>query len=99
MEAFLEYQAKEYCTHATLAKHLHNEVSFQRDIQKHRTIPKKYLPRSFPTVPNNKDSVLTARFKKKYNEIFFEHLEEVIATNTITMELEEARLRSITQHT
>ena len=52
--------------------------------------PRSYLPRSFPNVPNNKDAVLTA--KQKYNDIFFEHLEEVTLSPWNWK-------RSITQHT
>ena len=97
-QAFLDSQSKKYRTHLTIISRLTTTIRLQRNIQKYKTIPKQYMPPSFPSTPADKESTLRKSFQQKYNDIF-DHLTEVITFNTISLELEESRLKNIISHT
>ena len=95
----LEEQSTEYQKHLTKLTRINTVLRFQHNIRNYKTIPKQYLPPSFPDIPGDDKSKLTSDFQTKYNNIFFAHLDEVIAYNTITQELEQTRLKHIILYT
>ena len=73
-------------------------LQLQNNIRAFRTIPKQYLPQHNLQLVQPSPS-LTGEFHAKYTELFFEHLSQVITSNSITLEMEEARLRQIVSYT
>ncbi len=65
-----------------------------QNLKTYRTIPKRYLPASTPQLITE-SSNLDKEFRQQYENLFFQHLDKVIINNTITLELEKARLQHI----
>ena len=93
-QTLLQENSRQFQQHATLRNKLSRTINYQRDIKHFRTIPKQYLPQSFPDIPVT-HSTLTTTFLNKYQDLFLQHLDDVISYNSINLELEEARLRDI----
>ena len=62
------------------------------------TIPRKYKPPTVMTAiqPN---STFTADFEQKYEQLFFDHLDKIITSDSITLELTNAAIQSILAQT
>ena len=63
-------------------------------MKKHKIIPRRFKPPNVPTTvkPN---TALTDDFNRKYEQLFFDHLDEIIKADTITLELTNSRKDSI----
>ena len=88
---FLNNLSTEYQLHLTKVKELTATVEHQLIIQSYKTIPKEYLPLTLKT--NNPS--LTNEFNSSYKHLFFQHLEKVITSNQIKVELHKATLTNI----
>ena len=93
-QTLLQENSCQFQQHATLRYKLSRTINYERNIKHFRTIPKQYLPQSFPDIPVT-HSTLTTTFLNKYQDLFLQHLNDVISYNSINLELEEARLRDI----
>ena len=97
-EEMLRHNTAEYKQHLTTKNRLSRALKFQENIRAFQTIPKRYYPSTTPEIicPNTE---LGQKFEAEYRKLFFHHLEEVIMHNTISLELEQARLKEIVQRT
>lgn len=74
-------------------KTLEKTLVFQKRIQKYHTIPKKFLPRHLSIAqPNNGN--LQRSFDEQYKKLFFNHLNETIKINNLSLELKKTKLAS-----
>lgn len=80
---FLQTQSLEYQRHASHATELRATLEQQLNMEMYKTIPREYQPKQLKV---NKTS-LTEEFTKKYNQLFFKHLEKVITSNQIELQL------------
>ncbi len=71
---------------------LQKEITYQTNIRKYNTIPLKFLPRHYPTTPDNS---LTNKFKQELKDIFWKHLDKTIRSNIVTLEIKKARLQDL----
>lgn len=62
------------------------------------TIPRKYKPQVVMTTVRS-NSTLTTDFEQKYERLFFEHLDKIITSDNITLELTNATIQSILAQT
>ena len=99
VQALLKKQLEEYRQHLNRVNQLQSATSLQQNIKRYRTIPKRFLPSAYLSYPHSGGAALSQAFKQKYNDLFFEYLSEVITQNTVVLELEIGRLRSIIQKT
>ena len=60
-------------------------------------IPRVYRPKMMTTTQPN--STLTDEFKRKYERLFFDHLDKVITSDNITLELTNAAIQNILEQT
>lgn len=98
IEEFLQQQSQLYQHHLSMKSKTDKVLQHQHEIRLNKTIPKQYLPqKSLQLVLSN--TTITSNYQQKYQELFFQHLDEVITNNTITLELEEAQMRQILSHT
>lgn len=97
MKAFLDQQSALYQQHRATRDKARKVLQLQNNIRAYKTISKQYLPQSNLLLVHPAPS-LSGEFRAKYNELFFEHLSHVISNNTITLEMEEARMRQIVSH-
>lgn len=58
----------------------------------HKTIPKAYRPQVLTPINRNKSIV---DFNKDFEKLFFQHLERVQTSNSITLEIEKGHLANI----
>ena len=65
---------------------LQKEITYQTNIRKHQTIPLKFLPRHYPTTPDNS---MTNKFKQELKGIFWKHLDDTIRSNIVTLEIKK----------
>ena len=92
MEVFITNQIAEYQRHAIKKiKETKRTLQYQRLIQSQKTIPRDYEPKPLQT----SNRLLMENFKHNYNRLFFQHLERVIESNTISQELHTASSKSI----
>ena len=80
--------------HLARIKQLKKTLAFQNDILVFRQIPRRYRPSAMLETPTETQSPLTREFRLEFERIFFDHLSKVITFNTISLELEQARLRN-----
>lgn len=73
---------------------LKKTLAFQNDILVFRQIPKRYRPSATLEIPTESQSPLTTEFLHEFERIFFDHLSKVITFNTISLELEMAKVRN-----
>ena len=98
IEEIIQHNSAEYQRHRTTRNRLVKTLQFQRNIHTFQTIPKHYCPPATLelTVPNPNPS---QKFEAEYHRLFFKHLNEVITHNTISLELENARLKEVVNKT
>ena len=92
-EETLKKYSSEYQQHLTIRNKSAKILQHQRNILHFKTIPKRYLPATPEIVTAN--SILSNDFQTEYQELFFQHLNKIISHNTITLELENARLNKL----
>ena len=74
---------------------LENVLQLQLKMQVHHTIPKQFKPAcQLQILHPNKNSIQTT-FSEDFENIFFPYLNKAIATNTITMEIQKAKLHDV----
>ena len=97
-EEMLRLNTAEYQQHQSTKNRLSKALKFQENIQTFQTIPKRFYPSTTPEIicPSKE---LAEKFEAEYRKLFSRHLEEVITHNTISLELENARLKEIVQRT
>ena len=98
LETVLQEQSHRYQHHLAIRNKAKKALQYQHNIRAFKTIPKHFLPQRFlqlvqPTTP------LTSDFQKRFDDLFFQHLNDVITSNTITLELAEAQLKDTIQYT
>ena len=97
-EEFLQQQTAQYQHPTANKKKVTQLLEHQQNIKTYKTIPKHYFPPSIPkTLTDN--PALTREFQEQYEQLFFQHLDKTILSNTITLELENAKLKKILSHT
>ena len=87
-ESVLDDMSKEYQIHKVQIQKS-NMSSRRHDAM----ILKLYRPR-VPTTVNPNESLI-ADFNKKYEDLFFKHLERVITNNNITLQIHKARVNNV----
>lgn len=98
IEEFLRQQSQLYQHHLNVRNKANKVLQHQHEIRLNKTIPKQYLPqKSLQLIVSN--TTMTSEYQQKYQHLFFQHLDEVITNNTITLELEAAQMRQILTHT
>ncbi len=93
LEAFVANQSKLYKQHLSTITALEKALEHQSLIATYHTIPKQYRPRPLQAAAPH-----TAELNKAFNEryeAFFDHLRQVVTTNTIALELNRARLANV----
>ena len=98
LEEYIREQTQQYQRHIISRNKAKKVLQYQNNIRTFKTIPKQFLPQKSlqllqPTTP------IVSDFHEKYQGLFFEHLNNVISSNTITLELDETLLRQIVLHT
>ena len=91
-------QSQLYKKHKATCDKARQVIQYHKNIQAFKTIPKQYLPSKNLQIVQP-TTTLIREFQTKYEELFFDHLNHVITSNTITLELEEAKLRQIVLYT
>ena len=98
IEEILKRNSSEYQHHLTTKNRITKALQHQNNIRAFQTIPKRYLPpTTLEVVTPNPD--LTKEFQTEYQQLFFRHLNKIIIHNTITLELENARLKELISRT
>ena len=92
-ERVLRLMSEEYQSHLTQIKKLENAIEQQQKMMMHKTIPKAYRPQVLTTVNRNRSIV--EDFNKNFEKLFFQHLERVQTSNTISLEIEKGHLTSV----
>ena len=97
VETFLQQQTMEYQHHLSNKDKVTKMLQYQHNIQTYRSVPKHYFPLNTPETRTD-EPTLTKELQDKYKQLFFRHLDKIIIHNTITLELETARLEAIVAH-
>ena len=96
--SFWEEHSNQYQQHINKVKKLRSTLNFQHNIKNYKTNPKNYFPATFLETPCDNHSSLTTVFQHAYDDIFYKHLNEVLASNTIALELEQSRAKNVITH-
>lgn len=64
----------------------------------YRTIPRKFKPPNIPTT-TNPETPLTDDFNRKYEELFFDHIDKILTSDNLTLELTKLRIDNILAQT
>lgn len=99
MEEKIQKQVTEHNHLNKSINNLLNTLRFQRRIQSAHTIPKKFKPITELKITQPNDNSLQEAFHANFRNIFFQHLDKVILSNEIALEIKKARLESIIQST
>ena len=96
LTTLLGEQTRLYQHHLSIRNKSQKTLQYQNNIRIFKIIPKQFLPqKSLQLIPPT--TSLTTCFRKSFEDLFFKHLDKVITSNTITLELAESQLRNITQ--
>ncbi len=77
---------------------LKRALTHQKQLQSTRTIPQKYSPNHYLEVIDD-TSTLQNNFNEQFKKLFFKHLDSVITSNTILLEIKQTRLETLTNST
>ena len=94
-EAFIQAQSIEYQEYVAKSRDLKSTIQHQQSLLNQRVIPKVYRPKLLRTT----NSHLTEEFDEKYARLFTEHLNKVLTSNIINLELQRAAVTSIITQT
>jgi hypothetical protein len=92
-ERVLQFMAEEYRSHLAQVKKLEHAIEQQQKMSIHKTIPKAYRPQVL--TPINRNKSIVEDFDKNFEKLFFQHLERVQTSNSITLEVEKAHIANI----
>ncbi len=73
---------------------LEKTLKHQKQIHQLQTVPWKYLPRNHL---DNDNSTLQETFNQQFKDLFLKHLDKIITSNTISLEIKTARQRELIQ--
>ncbi len=94
LEVFVANQSKLYQQHLSTITTLEKALEHQSLIATYHTIPKQYKPRLLQAAAPH-TAELNRAFNERYEALFFDHLRQVVTTNTIALELNRARLANV----
>ena len=94
-QSFLSKQSEAYQRHLRAIRTLEKTLHQQQEVKQFQTIPKKHNPIPLETA----DATLTTKFNQQYKQLFFQHLNEVITSNTVHLQLHKVNLASILAQT
>ena len=95
IEAFIQAQSIEYQEYVAKSRDLESTIQHQQSLLNQRIIPNVYRPKLLRTT----NSHLTEEFNEKYDRLFTEHLNKVLTSNIINLELQKAAVTSIITQT
>ena len=98
LDDFVREQSKQYQYHLTARNKARQVLQHQKNIRSYKTIPRHYLPQK-PLQLIQPTTALISDYQQKFRDLFFQHLNDVISSNTIALELEEAQMKQIILHT
>ena len=95
---FLAENTKEIQICQQRKQELERTIQYHENMKMYKTIPRKFKPPNVPTTmkPN---IPLTDDFNRKYEKLFFDHLDKVITNDTLTLELTKSRIDNILTQT
>ena len=98
IQEMLKRNSSEYQHHLSKKEKVNRILQHQQNIRTFQTIPKRYRPTAtLETISPN--PTLTKELETEFQQLFFRHLNKIIIHNTITLELENARLSEIISRT
>ena len=73
-------------------------IQYHCSVLRYRTIPRKFRPSTTPVtvLPN---PTLTNEFTQKYEQLFLEHVEKIVTSNSISLEITKAAINNILSQT
>ena len=92
-EHVLRLLSEEYQSHLLQIQKVESTIEQQQKMMSYHTIPKMYRPRVLTTINCNKSIV--EDFNKGFEKLFFQHLERVLTSNSITLEIEKGHLERV----
>lgn len=92
-EHVLQLLSEEYQSHLLQIQKVESTIEQQQKMMSHHTIPKMYRPRVLTTINCNKS--ITEDFNKGFEKLFFQHLERVLTSNSIILEIEKGHLERV----
>lgn len=91
LEVAMQSHTIEYQKHLAIIQDLETTVHHQQILLDQKVIPNSYHPKTLKT--NN--TALQEEFKKKYEILFMDHLNKVLTSNIISLQMHKATLTSI----
>ena len=91
LEVAMQSHTIEYQKHLAIIQDLETTVHHQQILLDQKVIPSSYHPKTLKT--NN--TALQEEFKKKYEILFMDHLNKVLTSNIISLQMHKATLTSI----
>ena len=91
LEIAMQSHTTEYQKHLAIMQDLETTVHHQQTLLDQKVIPSSYHPKTLKT--NN--TALQDEFNKKYKTLFMEHLNKVLTSNIISLQMHKATLTSI----
>ena len=98
VHSFLDDQTKELKKCKQRQKEIEQSIRYYQNMKMYRTIPRKFKPSNIPTT-TNPETPLTDDFNQKYEELFFSHLDKVLVSDNLTLELTKLRIDNILAQT
>ena len=98
IEEILKQNSSEYQQHLSTRNKITRVLQHQNNIRLFKTIPRHYQPSATPEIVTH-NPTLSNEFQTGFQQLFFKHLNDVITNNTISLELENSRLREIITRT
>ena len=98
IEETLKQNSSEYQQHISTRNKITRVLQHQNNIRLFKTIPKHYQPSATPEIVTH-NPTLSNEFQTAFQQLFFKNLNDVITNNTISLELENSRLREIITRT
>ena len=95
IEVFIQTQSIEYQKYVAKSRDLESTIQHQQSLLNQRIVPNVYRPKLLRTT----NSHLTEEFNEKYDRLFTEHLNKVLTSNIINLELQKAAVTSIITQT
>jgi signal recognition particle GTPase len=94
----IDEQAKELNRCKQQQKEIERTIHYHQNMKTYRTIPRKFKPSNVPTT-TNPSTQLTDDFNKKYEELFFNHLDKILMNDSLALEITKTRIDNILKQT